>query len=53
MKTKFDKVPLAIEQKYYVTKILIVYIVYDLDVWPRNPTDNFKLKSCFCLMQLL
>ena len=23
-----------------------VYIVYDLDVWLRNPTNYFKFKSC-------
>ena len=27
-------------------KIVNVYIVYDLDGWPRNPTNNFKLKNC-------
>ena len=39
---KFDKDPLAVEQNNYLTKIVNVYIVYDLDAWPRNPTDNFK-----------
>ena len=24
------------------------YIVYDLDIWPVNPTHNFKLKNCLC-----
>ena len=23
-----------------------MYIVYDLDGWPRNPTRNFKFKNC-------
>ena len=23
-----------------------VYTVYDLDAWPRNPTNNFKFKNC-------
>ena len=27
-------------------KIVNVYIVYDLDVWPRNPNSNLKLKNC-------
>ena len=35
---KFDKDPLALEQN--------VYIVYDLDAWTRNPTNNFKFKNC-------
>ena len=29
-----------------MTKIVNVYIVYDIDVWPRNPTSSFKLKNC-------
>ena len=33
---KFDKDPLAIEQNNYLTKIVNVYIVYDLDTWPKN-----------------
>ena len=33
----FDKDPLAVEQNNYLTKIVNVYIVYDLDAWPRNP----------------
>ena len=43
---KSDKVPLAAEQKNYLTKILNVYIAYDLDAWPRNPTNNFKFENC-------
>ena len=23
-----------------------IYIFYDLDAWPRNPTSNFKLRNC-------
>ena len=42
----FDKNPLAVEQKNYLTKIGNVYTVYDLDAWPRNPTNNFKFKNC-------
>ena len=42
----FDKDPLAVEQNSYSTKIVNVYIVYDLDAWPRNPTNNFKFKNC-------
>ena len=46
MGVKFDKDPLAVEQKNYVTKIVKVYIVHDLDAWPRNPTNNLKYKNC-------
>ena len=28
------------------SKIINVYIVYDLDAWPGNPTNNFKFKNC-------
>ena len=31
MRIKFDKDPLAVEQNSYLTKIVNVYIVYDLD----------------------
>ena len=43
---KYDKDPLAIEQNNYLTKIVNVYIAYDLGAWPENPTNNFKFKSC-------
>ena len=42
----FDKDPLAVEQNNYLTKIVNVYIVYDLDAWPRNSTNNSKSKNC-------
>ena len=41
-----DKDPLAVELKNYLTKIVNLYIVYDLYAWPRNPTTNFKCKNC-------
>ena len=41
MGIKFDKDPLVIEQIN-----VNVYIVYDLDALPRNPTNNFKFKNC-------
>ena len=43
---KFDKGPLAVEQINYLTKIVNVYIAYDLNAWPRKPTNNFKFKNC-------
>ena len=44
MGIKFDKVPLSVQQNNYASTI--VYIVYDLDAWPKNPTNNFKFKNC-------
>ena len=46
MGIKFDKDPLAVEQNNYLSKLVNVFIVYDLDAWPRNATNNFKLENC-------
>ena len=46
MGKKYNKDPLAAEQNNYLTKIVNVYIVYDFDAWPRNPTNNLKFKNC-------
>ena len=46
MRTKFDKDPLAVEQNNYLTKIVNVYVVYELNVWPKHPGNNFKFKNC-------
>ena len=43
---KSDKDALAVEQSNYLTKIVNVYIVYDLATRPRNPNNNLKLKNC-------
>ena len=43
---KFDKDALAAVQNNYLSKIVNVYIVYDIDAWPINPTNNFKFKNC-------
>ena len=43
---KFDRDPSAVEQNNYLTKIINVYIVYNLDAWPRIPANNFKFKNC-------
>ena len=43
--TEFDKDPLAVEQSNYLTKIINGCIVYDLDAWRRNLTNNFKFKN--------
>ena len=45
IRIKFDKNPLAIEQKNYLIKIVNIYIVCDLDACPRNPTNNLKFKN--------
>ena len=42
---KFDKDSLAVEQNNYLTQVVNVYIAYDLDAWPKNPTNNFKFKN--------
>ena len=43
---KFDTDSLAEGQKSYLTKILNVYIVHDLDSWPKIPLRNFTLENC-------
>ena len=43
---KFDKNSLAVQENNYLTKIVNVYIVYDLDAWSRNTTNNFKFMNC-------
>ena len=46
MGIKLDKVPSALDQNNYGSQIVNVYIDYNLDPWPKNPTKNFKFKSC-------
>ena len=46
MGIKFDKDPLVVEQNNCLTKIVNLYIVYDLDAWPKVPLRNFTLKIC-------
>ena len=46
MRIQFDKDPLALKASNYLTKISNIYIAYDLDAWPRNPTNIFKFKNC-------
>ena len=45
MGIKFDKNPLAVEQKNYPTKVANAFIVYDLDAGPKVPLNNFELKN--------
>ena len=41
----FDKDPLAVEKNNYLTKILNIYIVYDLDARSKIPLRNFCNKK--------
>ena len=43
---KFDKGLLAVEQNNCTTKTVNAFIIFDLVGWPKNPTNNFKLKYC-------
>ena len=43
---KFDKDPLPVEQSNGTTKIITVYIIYDLDNCSNNNLRNFTLKNC-------
>ena len=45
MGIKFNREPLAVEQNNYTNKIVNAYIVYELDTWPRNPTNYFKFEN--------
>ena len=48
MGIEFDKDYLTVEQKNYLTEIVNVYIVYDLDDWPKQSTKNLN----FCKLKL-
>ena len=43
---KLDNRVLVVEQNNYTSKIINVYIVYDIGTWPKNPLNNFTLKNC-------
>ena len=45
MRIKFIKISLFAEQNNFTKKVINVYIVYDLDTWPRNPTNKLKFKN--------
>ena len=46
MGIKFDTDALSVEQNNYLSKIVNVYIVYDLEAWARNASYNFQFKNC-------
>ena len=43
---QFNSTHLVTELKNYATKIVNIYMVYDLDNWSKNPLRNFTLKNC-------
>ena len=43
---KFDDSILVVEKNNYIRKIVNIYIVYDLNTYPKNPLNNFALKNC-------
>ena len=38
---KFDNSVLVVEKNNHIRKIANIYIVYDLDTYPKNPLNNF------------
>ena len=44
---QFNSTPLVIEHNNHARKIFNIYIVYDLDNWPKNSLRNFALKNYF------
>ena len=46
MGVKFDKDPFTIEQNNYLTKIVNIYVVYDLEACPKITLRNFTAKNC-------
>ena len=45
IRIKLDKYPLAGQQNNYLTKIVNAYFVYDLNAYPRDPTNSFKSEN--------
>ena len=46
MGIKFDKDSLNVKQSNYASQIINIYIVYDLDAWPKILLRNFPIKNC-------
>ena len=44
---KFDKDSSVVEQNDYATKIVHIYIDYELDTWSKISVSNFKLRSFY------
>ena len=47
---RFIKDPLAVELNKCTTKIVILYIIYELYACPKAPFDNFKTKKLLRLI---
>ena len=47
MEIQFNKTPLVIEENSYPSRIVNVYIIYDLDNWPKTPLRTFTAKKMF------
>ena len=43
---QFNNTLLVLEQNNYTSKIVNIFIAYDLDNQPKNPLGNFTLKNC-------
>ena len=46
VRIKFNGEPLVVEQNNYATKIVNVYIAYDLDYWLNKTLRSFTLRNC-------
>ena len=46
MEIKFYRDSLTVELNCYTTKLVNVYIVYDLEAWTRDSANNLKFKNC-------
>ena len=42
---QFNYTPLAVEQNNHATKIVNIYIINDLDYWPKLPLRSFTLNN--------
>ena len=43
---KLNSTPLILDRNSYITKIVNVYIVCDLDYWRKDPVRSFTQKVC-------
>ena len=46
MGIKYEKYPLVVEQDNCLTKTVNIYIVYDLDGWPKILFKTFTTTNC-------
>lgn len=51
---RFNYSILSVTQNNYKTKIVNVFIFYDLNNWPRSVIEKFKIKIClFCITNIV